>query len=305
MANQRTEPIIPTRLSSGDTIGIVAPAGHFNAEKFLKGVSVLESMGFRTHIPDDVFSQSGYFAGTDQARAEVLMRLFEDDSIQAIMCARGGYGSVKILPFIDVEVIKHHPKVFLGFSDISVLLNFFFERIGLVSFHGSVITSLVNATQLAKDAVVKAISSDKPIVMKLKNFVCIQGGSVSGIVKGGNLTTLCHLTGTPYMPSFNESILVLEDTGEAGYRIDRMLTQMKLAGCFDGIAGIALGSFDNCGRIDELYGIVEEVFEDLGIPILAGFDVGHIENNITFPIGLQASLDADKGVLSFHTSATT
>lgn len=304
MAVQQTTSIIPPRLLPGDTIGIVAPAGHFNAEKFLKGIAILESMGFRTHIPNDVFSQSGYFAGTDQTRAQVLMRLFEDDSIKAIMCARGGYGSVKILPLIDVEIIKHHPKVFLGFSDISVLSNFFFERIGLISFHGPVITSLVNATQRTKDAMVNAISLDKPIEIKLKNAVCIQRGSATGIVKGGNLTTLCHLIGTPYMPSFNGAILVFEDTGEACYRIDRMFTQMKLAGCFDGIAGIALGSFDSCGRIDELYGIVENVFEEFHIPILAGFDVGHIKNNITFPIGLEATLDADKGVLSFHTSAT-
>ena len=113
MATQQTVPVVPLRLSPGDTIGIVAPAGHFDAEKFLKGVAVLESMGFRTHIPDDVFSQSGYFAGTDQTRAVLLTRLFEDDSIKAIMCVRGGYGSVKILPLIDVEVIKRHPKVLL------------------------------------------------------------------------------------------------------------------------------------------------------------------------------------------------
>ena len=118
------------------------------------------------------------------------------------------------------------------------------------------------------------------------------------------MTTLCHLIGTPYMPSFKGRILILEDTGEAPYRIDRMLTQMKLAGCMEGIAGVAVGSFEDCGSINEIYGVIENIFNHYDIPILAGFDVGHSETNITFPVGLGATLDADKGVLSFHTSAT-
>jgi len=305
MAAKKSAQIIPSGLSPGDTIGIVAPAGHFNAERFLKGVAVLESMGFRTKVPDEVFSQSGYFAGTDKTRADVITRFFADDSIQGIACARGGYGSVKTLSLLDVEIIKNHPKVFIGFSDISVLLNFFFETTGLVTFHGPVVTSLVDATPRTKDKLVNAISSEKPIEIVLKNPVCIHRGSASGVVKGGNLTTLCHLIGTPYMPSFKGSILVLEDTGEPCYRIDRMFTQMKLAGSLDGIAGVALGSFDNCGRIDEIYGIAENIFEAFQIPVLAGFEVGHHKNNLTFPIGLEASLDTDKGVLSYHTPAVT
>jgi muramoyltetrapeptide carboxypeptidase len=304
MAIQKTDPLIPSRLLPGDTIGIVAPAGHFDKDRFQQGVTVLESMGFRAHIPDDLFDTSGYFAGTDMHRADLLKRLFEDDSIKAIACARGGFGSIKILPFLDFKIIKNHPKIFIGFSDISVLLNNFFEKSGLITFHGPVVTSLVKAAQKTKDAMLAAVTSDKPIEIITEKPICIHSGQASGIVVGGNLATLCHLMGTPYMPSFNGRILVLEDTGEAYYRIDRMLTQMKLSGCLDGIAGLALGSFDNCGSLDELYGFIKNLFKDSGIPVAAGFDVGHGENNITFPVGLEATLDADKGSLSFHVLAT-
>ncbi|MBW1847088.1 MAG: LD-carboxypeptidase [Deltaproteobacteria bacterium] len=303
MAIQKTDSLIPSRLSSGDTIGIVAPAGYFDKDKFHKGVKVLESMGFRVHIPDGVFSKSGYFAGTDAQRADLLKRLFEDNSIKAIACARGGFGSIKILPLLDFKIIKSHPKIFIGFSDVSVLLNIFFEKSGLITFHGPVVTSLANASQKTKDTMFEAITSGCPIEIAMDRPVCIHTGTASGIVIGGNLTTLCHLIGTPYMPSFSGRILVLEDTGEACYRIDRMLTQMKLAGCLDGIAGVAVGSFDDCGSMDELYGVIENIFKEYRIPILAGFDAGHGETNITFPVGLEATLDAGKGKLSFHTPA--
>ena len=304
MASQKTDRLIPPRLLPGDTIGIVAPAGHFNADKFLHGIAVLESMGFRVHIPDDVFCQSGYFAGTDAQRAGLLMRLFEDSSIKAIACARGGFGSLKILSLLDFERIKKHPKIFIGFSDISVLLTAFFEKSGLVTFHGPVVTSLANATQKTKDTMLNAICSYKPVEITAEKPLCIFPGSASGTVTGGNLTTLCHLIGTPYMPSFSGRILFLEDKGEACYRIDRMLTQMRLARCLDGITGLALGSFEDCGRMDELYSLIENIFKDDRIPILAGFDVGHGTHNITFPVGIEATLNADKGVLLFHSSAT-
>jgi len=303
MASQKKDLLIPSKLAPGDTIGIIAPAAHFDKVRFQKGVEVLESMGFRVNIPDDVFAQSGYFAGTDKQRADILNYLFENDSIKAIACARGGFGSIKILPFLDLDIIRNHPKIFVGFSDVSVLLNSFFEKTGLVAFHGPVVTSLSNSDQKTKDALFKAITSDIPIKINVEKPVSIFSGLASGIIAGGNLTTLSHLIGTPYMPLFKGCILFLEDTGEANYRIDRMLTQMKLAGCLDSIIGVALGSFDNCGSMDELYGVMETIFKDFRIPILAGFDIGHGETNITIPLGLEATLDADKGTLSFHVSA--
>lgn len=305
MFSQNTDLLIPPRLLPGDTIGIVAPAGHFNTDTFLKGVTVLESMGFRVHIPDGVFRQSGYFAGTDSQRAGLLTRLFENDFIKAIVCARGGFGSIKILPLLDFERLRNHPKLFIGFSDISVLLNVLLEKVGLITFHGPVVTSLASATQKTKDTLLAAVSSERPLEIAVENPLCIHPGSASGPIKGGNLTTLCHLIGTPYMPSFKGHILLLEDRGEACYRIDRMLTQMKLARCLDGITGLVLGSFEDCGRMDELYGVIESVFNNFRIPILAGIDVGHGKHNITFPVGLEATLHADKGVLRFSTSATT
>ena len=140
--------------------------------------------------------------------------------------------------------------------------------------------------------------------MKPEKDIVIKPGVSSGVVVGGNLTTLCHLVGTPYTPHFNGKILFLEDRGEAPYRIDRMLTQMKLAGCFEGIKGLFLGSFEACGKLDDIFQIVQEVFKNINIPILSGFEIGHTRVNITVPMGLRATLDADRKILIFHEPAT-
>lgn len=304
MSLQNKDLLIPHKLSPGDTIGVAAPAGHFNTEIFFQGISVLESMGFRVRVPNEIFSQSGYFAGTDALRADLLERLFKDDSVKAIVCARGGFGSVKTLPLLDFKIITDHPKILIGYSDISVLLNVFFEKSRLVTFHGPVVTSLANADRQTKEKMLTALTSDERIEIHARNPLCIQSGEAVGTVMGGNLATLCHLIGTPYMPSFSSRILVLEDTNEACYRIDRMLTQMKLSGSLEGIAGLALGTFEQCGRKDALYGVIENIFEGRSIPIAAGFDIGHGKRNMIFPVGIEATLDADKGSLCFHHPAT-
>ena len=304
MNNTEKKSVKPPRLMQGDTVGIVAPAGPFDPKKFMKGKAVLELMGFRTFFDESIFQKHGLFAGTDVQRADQVNRLFADSAIRAVVCARGGYGSMRILPFLDFETIQKNPKIFVGFSDISVLLSVLDDRCGLVTFHGPVVTTLANAIEETIAAMRAALKSNTALELTPKEGIVIKSGVSSGIVAGGNLTTLCHLVGTPYAPRFNGKILFIEDVGEVPYRIDRMLAQMKLAGCFEGLKGLVLGSFEECGQLDEIFRIVQETFRDANIPILSGFEIGHSRINITIPIGLEATLDTDQQILAFYEPAT-
>ena len=303
METQEKKSVRPTRLKPGDIVGIVAPAGPFDPEKFMKGTAVLESMGFRTVFDETIFQKRGFLAGTDVQRADQVNRLFADSTVQAVACARGGYGSMRILRFLDFATIQKNPKIFVGFSDISVLLSVLHDRCDLVTFHGPVVTTLADADPETVAAMQWAMTSDTPMELAPENGMVVRPGLASGPVTGGNLTTLCHLVGTPYAPSFKGKILLLEDLGEAPYRIDRMLTQMKLAGCFNGIAGLILGSFKECGHLSEIYALVGDFFEDMDIPVMAGFEIGHGRRNLMIPLGLGATLDTEKKRLLFHEPA--
>ena len=294
MASLKEKSISPPRLKPGDTIGIVAPAGPFDPEKFIQGKTVLETMGFRTSYDESVFERHGFLAGTDARRAAQMNRLFADPSVQAIVCARGGYGSLRILPLLDYQTIQMNPKIFMGFSDVSALLSVLHEHCGLITFHGPMVTSLAGADEKTISAMKTAMTSDEPFELVPEEGKTIKPGRRSGMLCGGNLTTLCHLVGTPYTPNFKGKILLLEDVGEMTYRIDRMLTQMKLAGCFNDMAGLILGAFKKCGPFNEIVEIFDNMFHDADIPILAGFDIGHGETNLTVPLGQDAILDAGK-----------
>ena len=296
--------LIPKSLLPGDKIGIVAPASPFNNNKFDNGLNVLESFGFQTYLPEGLFEKKGYLAGSDIHRANIFNSLFADDTVDAVFCARGGFGVLKILPLIDYELIRKNPKIFVGFSDVSALLSTVYKKCGLVTFHGPMVTTLADLDKESKASIQSVVSSCARVVMAFKNSVVIKHGVCSGTVLGGNLTTLCHLLGTPYEPDFNGSILFIEEKGEAPYRIDRMLTQMKMAGCFDGLAGMILCSFEACGAYDEICSIAAEIIGDKDIPVVAGIEAGHGKTNITIPTGMDATLDTTDGLLTFHDSVT-
>ncbi len=296
---------VPARLKPGDKIGIAAPAGPFDRELFLRGARILEEMGFKVHVPEGLLDARGFLAGTDKHRAEIVNQLFADKSVEAIVCARGGYGSLRILHLLDFDTIAQNPKIFIGFSDITALLTVLFDRCGLVTFHGPVVTSLADANRTTKQSLSQALSSDRKLDVEVTGGVTVKSGSGEGILCGGNLTTLCHLVGTPFAPSFANKLLFLEDRAEAPYRIDRMLMQMKLAECFQGLAGIVLGTFEDCGPIEEIINIIKEIFADCQIPIMAGLDAGHGKHNLTLPMGIEATLDADRHLLAYHRAATT
>ena len=304
MDSLSTKLIRPPRLKPGDTIGVVAPAGPFDPEIFSQGLSTVESLGFRTLVSDEIFEKTGYLAGNDMQRARLVNQLFKDPAINAIICARGGFGSLRILPLVDFDVVRKNPKVFIGFSDITALLTAITTRSGLVAFHGPMVTTLATAPEFTCNILTTAIASDAPLEIIPADGIVIQAGQAKGPVVGGNLNTLCHLLGTPYQAGFKNHILLFEDRGEARYRIDRMVSQMKLAGCFEGIAGLVLGSFEDCGDLDGIYQIFQEHFQDIHIPILAGFDIGHGKQNLTIPFGIEAILDTDRQILSFDEPAT-
>jgi muramoyltetrapeptide carboxypeptidase len=299
------QPLVkPPALRPGDTIGIAAPGSPFDQQAFERGVAVLESMGLQVKIPENLFARQGYLAGSDTERASQLMKLFEDESVRAIMCARGGFGSMKLLPLLDFETVCARPKIVVGFSDITALLLAIYYRCGMVTFHGPLVTTLKKHSEKTCTALMDSFSSSRPPALKSPNPVVLKPGQASGPVVGGNLTVLTHLMGTPYEPRFEGHVLFLEDRGEAPYRIDRMLSQLRLAGLLDGLAGVILGSFHDCGPVEDVYEIVKQAFDHTDIPVLAGFDLGHGTDNLTVPIGVKAQMDTEDGSLRFQEPAT-
>ncbi|MEE8398419.1 MAG: LD-carboxypeptidase [Desulfobacterales bacterium] len=304
MQQEHQQPIRPLRLRPGDTIGIVAPASPFDRKAFGSGIAVLESMGFQVSVPEDLAAHEGYLAGSDAHRGEMVNRLFADPAIDAILCARGGFGSMRMLSHLDFESIREHPKILVGFSDVTALLSAVYERCGLVTYHGPVVATLGEASRETQASFYHTVTADENLVISADEATTLRPGSATGPVSGGNLATLCHLVGTPYQPSFYGHILMLEETGEKPYRIDRMLTQMRLAGCLDGVAGLVLGAFDECGDGEGIFGILEAIFKEGAVPMLAGLDFGHGRHNLTIPLGLAATLDADAQTLSYLEPST-
>lgn len=256
-------------------------------------------MGFGLVVPEDIYRTDGYLAGADRLRAEMIHRMFADSAIDGIICARGGYGAMRILPLLDAELIKKHPKVFVGFSDITVLLAFFVEYCAMAAFHGPTVTTLGSADSETQKHFYSVLTDRAIITIAAGRGQAIRSGRASGPFYCGNLTLFSHLIGTPWFPDLDGAVLLIEDQGEAPYRIDRMLTQLRLAGCVDGIAGLALGNFNDCGPAEQIHRIVADILGDLNIPILAGFAVGHQGVNQTLPVGVPVQLDTDADRLTF------
>lgn len=315
----RPRPIVkPKVLRMGDTIGIPAPARmSFEPDRVRLARDQIEALGFRVKLGEHAFEKHGYFAGTDQQRAADVNRMFADESIDGIFFFAGGWGSPRILPLLDFDLIRGNPKVVLGYSDITPLLNAIHQETGLVTFHGPLAAS--NIRPWTRQQLERVLLSTEPIgvlrnpekapdqlVERFYRIIPIREGVAKGRLAGGNMTLISVLMGTPWEVDTEGAILLLEDTHEALYRVDRMVTQLKLAGKLDNVAGVVFGYCTDCPAEDFGFSL-EEILIDhlapLGVPVMAGLAFGHIQQQLTLPIGLGGTLDAGAGTLTIDESA--
>ncbi len=285
-------------LKPNDVIGVAAPSARFDVQAFEKGVASLKSLGFDVHIPDGINGSYRYLAGTDRQRADVLNSLFADQKVKGIIAARGGFGAMRLLPLLDWNIIAKHPKLFMGFSDSTALICSLVSRAGICALHAPNLVSLGQADKKTLDSFAKTVTGSFTR-MELPADLVLSGGRAAGRLSGGNLATLVHMIGTEYQPDFTGSILFIEDVGEPAYKIDRMLTQMKMAGVLDGVKGVMTGSFENCDNEQYIPQIIQEVFVNASIPICMGMEVGHGAVNLSLPMGTQVVLDADRACLQW------
>ena len=306
--------IFPPTLKEGGTIGMISPASSLSEDaEYAKVMDEIKKMGFSVKMGSHSKDHFGYFAGTDRNRAEDLNAMFEDNSIDAILPFRGGWGSNRILEFIDFDAIQANPKPLIGYSDITSLLLAIYAKTGLITFHGPVGKS--TWTNFTTDYFRKAVMSTNRFKMQHRadaetsnGITTITPGSATGTLLGGNLSVLTSMIGSDYLPDWNNSILFLEDVGEDIYRIDRMLTQLRLSGVFDEINGLVFGKCTNCevseGRHFTLEQIVNNHIEEYDIPAFTGTNIGHIEDMFTLPVGIKARMDANDGTINVMESPT-
>lgn len=296
----------PPKLDQGDRIAVVAPAGVVDRHQLTLGMAVLEEMGWIPFAWEGVLDRSEGFAGEDRQRAGRFQDAWTAAGIQGIFCARGGYGCMRILPYLDYNVIRQNPKILLGFSDITALHAAIYRQSGVVSFHGPLVTTLPGTSLEARQwlqSILMGPSSLPPILLDTTKV--IRQGRALGPLFVGNLATLCHLIGTPFMPDLQGHILVIEDIGESWHRIDRMVIHMRLAGVLRGVCGLLLGSFRDCGSYPErIYRVAAELGNEMDIPVVYDVPVGHIAENRTLPIGVLAECDTKTGVLRLIEHAT-
>jgi muramoyltetrapeptide carboxypeptidase len=259
---------------------------------------MLERSGFGVKVAPHAFDRRRYLAGDDEARASDLHWMFQDPEIAAIFCSRGGYGGQRLLDRIDFDLIRGNPKIFVGYSDITALLTAFYFRSGLITLHGPVLREVAEGGAENWKVLLGLLCSGRCLQVRLAEGEAIVRGRASGPLVGGNLSILCHLVGTPFLPSLDGCILFLEERGEALYRVDRMLTHLKLSGHLKSLAGLVAGQFEDCGPAASIHALLAETFADQEIPVASGLPLGHGRRNTPLPVGLPAELDTGQMTLS-------
>jgi muramoyltetrapeptide carboxypeptidase len=306
------------KLSAGDVVRIIAPAGPFDPEPFERGLEVLKNrFGLLPRMREDIVTRTGYLAGSDARRLEEFAEAAADPEAKAIWCARGGYGSMRLLPKLDFQRLIRFPKLFVGFSDITAI-HAALNRLGLITIHGPVVTQLGRAPEDVHDAVWEMVSAPRLGQAGLDGSSILQTGRASGPLLGGSLTILSHLVGTPYLPSLRGAVLFIEDVGEKPYRLDRYLTQLMLSGALTGVNAVAVGQLLDCeghepgapaaeGELSAAE-VVAERIRALNVPAIAGIRVGHENTNYPLPLGAIATVVAEEGQtprLEFNHGAVT
>ena len=308
----------PPRLKLGNTVGLVNPASPIDPEDIKQVKDTLATLGLKVKLGSHLLDRYGYLAGKDADRAADINAMFADTSVQAILTVRGGWGCNRILPLLDYNLIRSHPKILLGYSDITSLLNAIYARSNIVTFHGPVGTSTWNAFTvnyvkrlLFNGETLKLqnpLFSSDPITKVQFHVATITPGKARGRLVGGNLSVLTAMVGSPFLPPWHQTILFLEETGEDIYRVDRMLTQLKLAGILNQIAGFIFGQCTDCGPGKEkesltLMEVLRTHILPLGIPAWYGSAIGHIQDKFTLPVGVEVEIDALSSTIQMLESA--
>ncbi|MFN3873015.1 MAG: LD-carboxypeptidase [Ignavibacterium sp.] len=310
--------IKPTRLKKGDTIGLITPAS--SPDELLRieeSVRYIEKIGYRVKVGKNVGKFNGYLAGSDEERLEDFHSMFNDKSVKAIMCLRGGYGAFRLLDKINYKLIQKNPKIFVGYSEITAIQNAIFKKTGLITFAGPMpaVDFVNNVSAYTEEWFWKIVTSNKKIG-KIKypenaKMPFINKGIANARILGGNLAVFNALLGTEYFPDMKDKILLLEDIDEKPYKIDRMLNQLRLAKVFKGLKGIILGRFVECYEQDpnkktlSLGEVIEYYFKPLKLPIIYTFPHGHIKDFVTIPLGIKIRLNATSGSVEFFESAVS
>lgn len=300
----------PKRLKRGETIGIVAPAWTFDKSRFKKGLAQLQRFGFKVKYDKSIFKRYWSMAGHDQARAEQINRMFADKEVRAILCAKAGYGSIRTIPYLDAKVIRRNPKIFVGYSDITVLLEYLQRVANMVVFHGPVVSGGIHKKMsvITREHLLRSLTQAVPVgEVSFPSLKSLRPGKATGVLIGGNMSMLVSGIGTPYDIDTDYKILFLEDIGEDLEVIDNILLHLKLAGKFKRVRGLIFGRMVNChdlsGRRYRISDIVDDILSDLKVPIIYGFPSGHARGrgaNVTLPLGVSVTLDADKPSLTFN-----
>jgi muramoyltetrapeptide carboxypeptidase len=291
----------PARLRPGNRIGVIAPAGCVERDALLRGVQAIRNHGFEVELSSRILDSKGYLAGDERNRAEDLINFFQRNDINAIFCARGGFGSAQLLPYLIQSNFRPAPKIFAGYSDVTFLLNWINNRFGMVTFHAPMVAmelgrGVNGRTQEFFWGLLTGAKSEWQIDLG----DVIRTGKAEGEMMGGCLSVLVTTLGTPYEIRTDGKLLFLEDIGERPYRVERMLTHLKMAGKLDRLAGLVFGDFTNCeaeGSRSVLQ-IINEIFAQAPYPVVTGMPAGHGREHITLPFGSNMLLDGNSRSLS-------
>lgn len=318
-AEEHLSLVKPRALQKGDVVGLVAPASPvFEPSEIIEGQRAMEKLGFRVKLGKHIRKKWGYLAGSDQERAEDLMSMFTDPDVAAIVALRGGYGAIRILPYLDYKVIRQHAKILIGYSDITTLHLAIHKLAGIVTYHGAVALSTFNdystryfmntLTRAAAPGLVDTPSSALPMTFWPDKAPAL----VKGPLVGGNLTLVTATLGTPYEIDTAGKVLFLEEVGEEPYSLDRMLTQLQQAGKLAAAAAILVDrcvkckpaeykpAFDNTLSVEE---IMEDRLSGLGVPVLYGLQIGHVADKPVLPLGIEATVDRYQACFAVSESA--
>ena len=302
--------IKPPALEIGDTIGLINPAGEIEREDINEIQEFLLESGFKIKLGKHIFDQYGYLAGSDENRAKDVNEMFADNDVKALLTLRGGWGCNRILPLLNYDLIAQNPKIIMGYSDITSLLLAIYEKTGIITFHGAVGISTWNdftinyieRILIEKEAITLRNSPNTPVET-------ITSGKARGRILGGNLSVLTSMIGSSYLPQWENTILFVEEIGEDIYRIDRMLTQLKLSGILEKISGFIFAQCTNCKDEEDtspsltLEQVLADHIQPLNIPAWYGSMIGHIKDKFTIPVGLNVEIDADLGTITMLESA--